>query len=293
MIITDAQVHVWEAHRPERPWPAESLASPAFVAVPGARPHRAEPVGADEMVSMMDAAGVARAVIVPPSPVGDQNDTALEAAARYPERFVVMGRFDPTAPGARERLQGWLQQPHMAGIRMTFPKPQWARWLDDGSIAWYWAECERLGIPVMLLIPGRLDAVAAIARRHPRLQLVVDHLGLHSNLRDDAAFADLQVLLRLAALPNVSVKASAVPCYSTEPYPFRNVTPYLKWIYEHFGPMRTFWGSDVSRLPCSYREAVAHFLHELDFIPRQDLPWVMGGALSKLLRWPEPQAAKP
>lgn len=288
MIITDAQVHVWEAHSAERPWPAESRASPAFVAVPGARPHRAEPIGAQEMVGMMDGAGVARAVIVPPSPAGDSNLCALEAAALYPDRFVVMGRFDPSAAGARERLATWLAQAGMAGIRMTFHKPQWAPWLDDDSIAWFWADCERLGIPLMLLIPGRLDAVAQVARRHPGLQLIVDHLGRRSNLRDAACFADLDVLLRLAALPNVSVKASAVPCYSTEPYPFRNLYGDLKRVYEHFGPMRTLWGSDVSRLPCSYRQAVDHFLHELDFIPAAHQHWVMGGALSKLLRWPQP-----
>jgi predicted TIM-barrel fold metal-dependent hydrolase len=293
MIVTDAQVHVWEAHRPDRPWPAENAATPQFVAVPGARAHRVEPIGAEEMIAMMDAAGVARAVIVPPSPVGDCNDTALEAAARYPGRFIVMGRFDPKANGAREALQGWLAQPHMAGIRMTFHKPKWSGWLDDGSIDWFWADCERLGIPLMLLIPGRLDAVERIARRHPQLQLVIDHLGRRSDLRDDAAFADLDVMLRLAALPNVCVKASAAPCYSSEAYPFHGLKPYLKRVYEHFGPRRMFWGSDVSRLPCSYREAVDHFVQALDFIPAAELPWVMGRALSDLLRWPEPAAGEP
>ena len=119
MIITDAQVHVWQAHSAERPWPAQSLGKGGFVAVPGARPHRAAPIGAEEMVAMMDAAGVARAVIVPPSPAGDSNLCALEAAAQFSDRFIVMGRFDPSAPGAREALQGWRAQPHMAGIRMT------------------------------------------------------------------------------------------------------------------------------------------------------------------------------
>ncbi len=287
MIITDAQVHVWEAHSAQRPWPAESLQTgPSFVAVPGARPHRAEPISAQEMIAMMDAAGVARAVIVPPSPAGDSNLCALEAAAQFPGRFVVMGRFDPAAAGARGRLAGWLRQPHMAGIRMTFHKPQWSSWLDDGSIAWFWADCERLGIPLMLLIPGRLDAVAAVARRHPGLTLIVDHLGLRSNLRDDEAFADLDMLLGLATLPNVCVKASAVPCYSNEVYPFRNLHGYLKRIYSQFGPRRMFWGSDVSRLPCTYRQAVDHFVQELDFIAPEDLPWVMGRGLSQVLRWP-------
>ena len=112
MIITDAQVHVWQAPSAERPWPTQSPPGRGFVAVPGARPHRAEPIGAQEMIAMMDAAGVTRAVIVPPSPAGDSNLCALEAAAQYPERFIVMGRFDPSAPGARSALPAWRQQAH-------------------------------------------------------------------------------------------------------------------------------------------------------------------------------------
>lgn len=288
MIVTDAQVHVWEAHSPERPWPPEYRDKPVFLAVEGAHPHRAKPISADEMVAMMDAAGVHRAVIVPPSPAGDSNLCALEAAAKYPRRFAVMGRFDPCAAGARESLEGWLQQPGMAGIRMTFHKAPWNAWLDDGRLDTFWADCERLRIPLMLLIPDRLDVVRRVAERHPGLQLVIDHMGLRSNARDDAGFAGLGPLLALAQCPNVSVKASAAPCYSSQPYPFANLRPHLRRIYDHFGPMRTFWGSDVSRLPCSYREAVEHFTRELDFIAPADLPWVMGGALSRLLCWPEP-----
>jgi predicted TIM-barrel fold metal-dependent hydrolase len=203
----------------------------------------------------------------------------------------VMGRFDPTAPDARTELAGWLAQPHMAGIRMTFHKPKWAAWLDDGAIDWFWADCERLGIPLMLLIPGRLDAVASLARRHPALTLVVDHMGVHSNFRDAQCEPDIAALLRLAVYPNVCVKTSAVPCYSTQPYPFGNFNAYLERIYQGFGPRRMFWGSDVSRLPCTWREAVDHFLHELDFLPEADKPWVMGRALSRVLRWPQPQGA--
>lgn len=292
VVITDAQVHVWEAHRPDRPWPTEPANSKGFVAVEGARPHRVQPLGGEELVALMDGAGVARGVIVPPSPAGDSNVYALEVAAAYPQRFVVMGRFDPSAPGARDRLQHWLAQPHMAGIRMTFHKPQWSRWLDDGSIGWFWADCERLGIPLMLLIPGRLDAVAAVARAHPRLTLIVDHLGLHSNYRDEQCLADLQELVKLAVFGNVSVKASSVPCYTTQAYPFRNAAPWLRMVFDRFGPARMFWGSDVSRLPCTYREAVDHLLHELDFLSETDKAMVMGQALSRVLRWPQAQVAR-
>ena len=76
-----------------------------------------------------------------------------------------------------------------------------------------------------------------------------------------------------------------MPCYSNEAYPFRNLHGYLEQVYRHFGPRRRFWGSDVSRLPCSYRQALDHFVQELDFIAPADLPWVMGRGLSDVLRW--------
>ena len=288
MVITDSQIHLWEAHRPDRPWPPEEVGRPSFVAAPGARPHRAEPLGAEEMVGMMNAVGVARCVIVPPSPAGDSNDTALEAVARYPQRYGIMGRFDPSAPGAADRLERWKTQPGMLGIRMTFHKPQWAPWLDGHDIDWFWAACERLRIPVMMLVPGRMDAVGAIARRYPGLRIVLDHMGRASGRFDDAAFADLDRMLALAALPNVSVKASAAPCYSTESFPFAGLRVPLQRIFDAFGPRRTMWGSDVSRLPCTYAQCLDHFLYTLDFLRGDDLEWVMGKAIAEVLDWPEP-----
>lgn len=283
-MIVDSQVHLWEAHRPDRPWPPEQRGKP-FVAVPGARPHRGEPLGAAELLAAMDGAGVGRAIVVPPSPVGDSNLTALEAAARHPDRLAVMGRLDPLADGAAEQLARWREQPGMLGIRMTFYKPQWAGWLD-GGIEWFWRDCERHRLPLMLFAPGRMEAVGRVARAHPELVLIVDHMGRRSDLRDDACFADLDLLLQLAALPNVVVKASAVPCYSTEPYPFRNVAQYVERIVDAFGPERTLWGSDLSRLPCSYAQCVDQFRCELPFLRGDDLKLVMGRAAMRWLRWP-------
>jgi len=40
-----------------------------------------------------------------------------------------------------------------------------------------------------------------------------------------------------------------------------------------------FWGTDLSRLPCSYRQAVTLFTEALDWLAGDDLEWVMGRAL--------------
>lgn len=285
-MIIDSQIHLWESHRPDRPWPAEQIGKPSFVTMPGARPHRPEPLGADEAIAMMNKTGIDRAVIVPPSPVGDSNDTALEAVIRYPDRFAVMGRFNPEADAARERLETWLDQPGMLGIRMTFFKPHWARWLEPGVIDWYWSALERLNIPLMALAFGRIKQIGALAERHPGLTVIIDHMGRQSALRDDEAFADLDEMLALAKLPNVAIKASSLPCYTNDPYPFPKLTPYLKRTFDAFGPDRMMWGSDITRLPCSYRECLDHFAQELPFLSDDDRTRVLGGTAAKLLRWP-------
>jgi predicted TIM-barrel fold metal-dependent hydrolase len=290
-LIIDSQVHLWEAHRPDRPWPADQIGKLSFVSVPGARPHRPEPLGADELIGMMDRTGVDRAVIVPPSPAGDYNDTALEAVHRFPDRFAVMGRFNPEAEGARERLETWLDQPGMLGIRMTFFKPHWARWLAPDVIDWFWSACERLNIPLMALAPGLIKEIAALAKRHPGLTIILDHMARQSALRDEECFADLDVMLGLANLPNIAIKASALPCYTNDGYPFSRLTPYLQRTLEAFGTDRIMWGSDLTRLPCSYLECLDHIRRELPFLTDDDRARVLGGTAAKLLRWPSTAGA--
>ncbi len=136
-----------------------------------------------------------------------------------------MGRFNPDAAGARERLQTWLDQPGMLGIRMTFYKPQWARWLVPGTIEWFWSDCQRLGIPLMALAPGLLKEIATLAARYPGLTVILDHMARQSALRDRACFADLDELLSLARFPNIAIKASSLPCYTDSAYPFASLEP--------------------------------------------------------------------
>jgi L-fuconolactonase len=278
MTIVDAQVHIWGADTPGRPWP------------PG-RAHQAQkpyPVTREMVLREMDGAGVGRAVIVPPSWEGDRNDLALEAARLHPDRFRVMGRLALERPESRALVPTWTQQPGMLGLRFTFHSDLQRPWLTDGTADWLWPAAERAGLPIMVFVPGSLAAIDALAPRHPGLRLVIDHLAIGTELRDDAAFADLPALLRLARHPNVAVKASALPCYSSEPYPFPALHPYIRRVFDAFGPRRTFWGTDLTRLPCPYRQAVTLFTEELPWLRGSDLEGVMGRGLSEWLGWPLP-----
>jgi len=107
------------------------------------------------------------------------------------------------------------------------------------------------------------------------------------NKRDAAAFEHLPDLLALARRPNVAVKSSALPCSSTEPYPFRALHEPLRRVFDAYDPARMCWGTDWTRLPCSYRQAVTMFTEELPWPKGADLEGVMGRGLSARLGWPE------
>ncbi len=276
MVITDSQVHIWGANTAERPWPAgrENQA------------QRPVPLGAEELLGSMDAAGVDRVVIVPPSWEGDRNDLALAAAQKYPHRFAVMGRFPVEAAAEGARLATWRQQPGMLGVRLTLHRDPWREWLGSGATDWFWPVAERAGLPVMVYVPGLVKRFEAIATGHPGLRLIFDHLALPIGEKDDVAFASLGELLALARYPNVAVKPSALPCYTREQYPFRGLRRHVRRVYDAFGPRRMLWGTDYSRLPCPYRQAITLFTDELDFLSKEDKEWIMGRAVAEWLGWP-------
>jgi len=275
-MLVDAQVHIWGADSPARPWPPGG----AHAA------HRPEAAGAAETLRVLDAAGVRRAVIVPPSWEGDRNDLALDAAARHPDRFAVMGRIPLRGPSAGRRLATWRDQPGMLGIRLTMHKDPWRTAFRQGELHWLWAAANDAALPVMVYAPGMTCLLGDVARQYPGLRLVVDHLGLPLGRTGAEAFADLTELLAIARNPNVAVKASAVPCHSGRDFPFTDTHLPLRQIFEAFGPKRMFWGSDWTRLPCSYQENVTLFTEELPFLSGADLHAVMGGAVLGWLGWP-------
>jgi L-fuconolactonase len=276
MLIVDSQVHIWAAHTPERPWPLGQAA----------RAHQPTPLTAGNLLEKMDAAGVARAILVPPSWEGDRNDVALAAALRYPERFAVMGRISLEAPESRTEFVPLMRTRGMLGLRLTFHTKDQQKLLTSGAADWLWPAAAAAGAPLMAHPPHSLPLFDAIAARYPDLRLIIDHLGLVRPKLDHEAFANLSELLALAKRPNIAVKASAVTDYSSEPYPFPILHGYLRQVFDAFGQKRVFWGSDLSRVRHPYRQMITLFTEELAWLGENDKSWIMGRGLCEWLNWP-------
>jgi predicted TIM-barrel fold metal-dependent hydrolase len=276
MRIIDSQVHVWGADTPERPWPKGGNPTP----------HREAPWTADELVRDMDIAGVDAAIIVPPGWEGERNDLALAAVRAHPGRFAVMGRFDPLTADPFEVFPRWRDQPGMLGVRFTFHSARGRELLVEPAMEKVWAAAEKHQVPLMIrVLPPMLPTVADIATRYPALKIALDHMANPHGALDAAAFAHVPALVALAQHPGVAVKATCVPAYTADPFPHRALDAPLRAIVEAFGPSRVFWGSDVTRLPGTYRNCVLHFTEQLPWLDRAALDSIMGGALASWLRW--------
>ena len=270
MLIVDAQVHIWGSGTP----------------LP---PHRQTSVfSEDELLKEMDAAGVDAAVIHPPGWDPKSSELALEAARRHPNRLSILGRFPLDRPESRALVDGWKRRPGMLGLRFTFLQPHQRSWPTDGTMDWLWPAAERAGVPIALLAADFLPVVAQVAERHPGLKLIIDHLGRPSRTKDEAAWGNLPELLALAKHPNVAVKATGAPSYSSEAYPYRNIHSYLRQLCDAFGPERLFWGTDITRMPCTWRQCVTLFTEELPWLAERDKALIMGRALCTWLDWPLP-----
>lgn len=277
MTITDAQVHIWEADRPDRPWPA----------IGHTYSHGPPTLSASEMLAQMDVAGVDRAILVPPSFEGDRNDVCIAAAVAHPDRFAVMGRIPiDRREEAEPLLAGWTAAKGMLGVRLTFSRGVAEHWLDDGTADWVWPALERSGIAAMVFPPDKLDRIERIAAEHPGLKLIIDHLGLRTSLKDNEIRTKIDSLVGLAEHPNIAVKATCLPSYVSDPYPFTSLHRAIEQVVDAFGPRRVFWGSDVSRMGHPYREVVTLFTDELAFLSDEDKQWIMGKAISSWLDWP-------
>ena len=266
MPIVDAQIHIW----------SKGTTLP---------PHRAEPYSAAQALADMDAAGVDAALLHPPSWDPDSNEIAVEAARAHPDRFAILGRLALDQPESRKLIAGWKSRPGMHGLRFVFLKPETKNWPHDGTMDWLWPAAEQADIPVALLCGDFLPLVGRMAERHPRLKLIVDHLGTVRGNKGDDAFRNMPELVALAKYPNIAVKATGGPGYANDGYPFKSLEKHYRRIFDAFGPKRMFWGTDITRMPCSWRHCVTHFTEELPWLSAGDKDLIMGRALCDWIGW--------
>jgi len=269
-VIVDSHLHLWNPESPATPWR------------PGWARHAHGPrFTVEDALRDMTAAGVERAAIIPTAWDIRGNDLVLSAAALHPDRFAAFVTPDLRGPTDAAVLATWRQS-GASGVRVMFPPGLEPSWLADGTADWLWPAAAEIGLPVMIWAPGRLDAIRDVALEAPSLRLLIDHLNLGMEPSGLGFENDLTMLGSLADLPNISVKASALPLLGPD------AVPALRRVVDAFGALRVFWGSDLGRLPAGYEAAVAMVARTGWPRNEAERELVLGRGFLEWLGWPAP-----
>lgn len=240
---------------------------------------QAHPVDADGLLRALDAAGVAKAVVVQASTVyGHDNSYVADAVAAHQDRFVGVYSIDAVAPDAVERIEHWRSR-GLAGFRLFTTgttMPGQADWLghEDSFPAWAHAEAEDIPVCLQMTMQG-LPALARLLERFPKVRVLLDHCA-RPDLSDGLPYPKAHLLFDLAAFPGVHLKlthraldAAAEGASTT--------SDFLRKAVSAYGAGRITWGSNFPAtehdLPTSLAEARA----ALSVLPEADQALILGG----------------
>lgn len=286
MEIVDAQIHEPQPTRPVDPALGEAVS--LLVNVEIAR-------------EAIDCVGVDAALVFARQPYMDA------CVARYPDRFAGALTFDYAAPDLEEQVATFRQRAGMLGGRNLVGNARDATLrpeFEAGAFERLYVAAEKHNLPLFFSTHGHAHVMASVAKAHPNLTMIIDHLGVSqspvSPPRPDP-WDKLPGLLSLAQFPNVHVKFSGAPVLSHEPYPHHDVWPYLHQIIDAFGPERLMWGTDFTRLRWVpvvgglaprdqwhlYSDSVG-YLRDTNEIGPAEKELIFGGTIRRVLRWPKP-----
>lgn len=267
MPIVDAQVHLWTQEQ--------------------APPHHwRTPFTIDAAISAMDEAGIDRILNHPAVWDPNSNDYAVEAAQQHPDRIATLGWFPLDDTASEARIDEWMAKPGMLGLRFMLGTPDLWTMFDEGRMDWIFEAAGKRGLPVGLMVPhASIPRMGELAAKNPGMRLLVDHLNVSPFQKLPEAFDHRAELIKLAAVPNIAIKATAVPSMSNEAYPFADTHEHLKILFDAFGPQRFFWGSDYTRMKCSWTECQTMFTEELGWLSGADRDLVMGQAVLDWVGW--------
>lgn len=278
-VLVDTHVHVWDLtggpYGVSYPW----LTSGPL--------HRTHTLA--EVVPDLRALGVGEIVLVQAADSLAETDELLRVAAGAGLPAHVVGWL-PLADADRCRTE--LERrpdPRLVGVRHLIHDEPDRAWLLRPDVAAGMAVLERAGL-VFDAVAERPDLVAqvpVVARRHPDLTVVLDHLGkppVVDGWRSEAADAWARSLREVAAEPSVVAKISGLATVSPADWTPADWRPFVDHALECFGAGRLMLGSDwpVCTLAGDVRRVMGGLLALVDELSPDEAAHVRGGTARRV-----------
>jgi L-fuconolactonase len=276
-MIVDAHHHFWNPSRIPQPWMTSEHAviDRAF-----------EPV---DLEPLLAAAGVTRTVLVQSAASDADTDYMFElvADADFVGGVVAWVRLDQ-AVAARARLDELAAQPKLRGIRHLIHQEQDPHWILRPEAQEGLAAVAEAGLVLELpaVFPDHLGDVPELARRHPGLAIVIDHLA-KPPLGTDGMPAWREQLAAAAAHANVAAKVSGLnTVVQRGDWTADDLAPAVEAALETFGPPRLMLGSDwpVALLNGGYVDVLGRTAAAVRAAAGDAADEILAGTASRLYR---------
>jgi predicted TIM-barrel fold metal-dependent hydrolase len=239
---------------------------------------RERPSTVETLIAQMDAAGVAKAAVVHSSTTyGFDNSYVVDACNQYPNRLIAVGSVDVLASDAVSTIRGWVEK-GLAGLRVftggstkEFDPSE----LDDPRAYPAWELLGDLGLTMCIQTgPVGLPAVTALAKRFPRVPIILDHLG-RPDVADGPPYAAARSLFELAAIPSIFLKLTPRIMGDSKKGAATPETLFPKLV-DAFGARRMAWGSNYPTSEGSLAEILATAQDRLATLSSEDRDWIFG-----------------
>ena len=242
------------------------------------------PATAHGLITAMDEAGVDKAAVVQASTCyGYDNAFLADAIAQYPGRLTGVGSVDLLQPNAPERIRYWAAR-GISGLRL-FTGGSTAAFdpttLDDPRAFTSWQLCGELGWTICIQTdPSGLAQVAGLAKRFPRVKIVLDHLA-RPDVTDGTPYQRASSLFALAPLENILLKLSP-RIFAEVKRVGASAESFFPRLVEAFGSARMAWGSNFPATPGSLRDNLATAKECLTCLSIEDRAWIFTKTAQRL-----------
>lgn len=194
------------------------------------------------------------------------NSYILDSSDAHPALFSAVVILDAEDAGTPALVRRWVRDHGLAGLRLFGGRrPDGSMpWLDSPEALRSWEVAQEAGIVMDLEVLAQggggpsIPAIMALARAHPDVRVVLDHL-LEPEMDEGAHFGLDERYEQLAQCPNISFKFTSINldiCREAG-IPAEKV---LRRAVDLYGADRVMWGSDIGTSSGTYREMVARFL---------------------------------
>jgi predicted TIM-barrel fold metal-dependent hydrolase len=270
--IIDTHVHVWElGEGPGRQLDPTSPVRPVEQSAP-----------IESLLEDIDGHGIGHCVLVQHSAFGADNTYILECLRKVPGRFRAIGLIDLFSPRAPEHVEELMAR-GLSGFRFHPTYFKDASWLDGTESDAVWRAAERTNaILEFHMRPAHADAIGRMARRHPHVRVIIDHMG-KPDVTEAAPYHAFQHVAALASCPNIWMKIGDYEKASSQKFPWNDTWPFVEILHDRFGTDRLLWGTGfpgpLRRVPLD--QAVRYVTTELPFsaAERQNILWDTPAAL--------------